>query len=321
MVAVMSSVDDALSHLNLVSVGVFAHNEAGTVRECVSRLLAGEMPDENWILAELIVVVSGDDGTEEAVREMAAIDHRVQLVRQPRRDGKASAINMFLARATGDVLVLSSADVLVEQGSLAALLAPFADPSVGMTGGVVRPLNPRKGLANQLVHLLWDVHHRVASRTPKLGECVAIRRLFDSIDVRSTVDEISMEAEVVGQGLALRYVPSAVIYNCGPSRLPDYVRHRLRIHRGHMAVAAAGYNAATFDLVSAARAAVGYLVRRPGRLPVFVAAAGIELGVRGFSRLLRLLKGHPDSGSWEAISSAKSADIISLSRVELANSA
>lgn len=321
MVAVMTSVDDALSHLKLVSVGVFAHNEAATVDACVSRLLAAEMPDENWILWELIVVVSGDDGTATVVREKEAVDNRVQLVRQPNRNGKAAAINMFLTRATGDVLVLSSADVVLERGALADLLVPLEDPSVGMTGGVVRPVNPRHGLTNQLVHLLWDVHHRVASRTPKLGECVALRRVFDAIEEGSTVDEVSMEAEVVRHGLALRYVPSAVIYNCGPTRLPDYVRHRLRIHRGHLAAAADGYSAATFGLFSAARAAIGYVVRRPWKLPVFAAAAGIELSVRLFSRFLRLSKGNPQSGAWTAIASAKAADVVSLSRLELVESA
>jgi len=77
VVAVMTSVDEALNRLKLVSVGVFAHNEAGTIIDCIRRLLAEELPDDDWMLTEVVVVVSGDDGTDDVVRKIAAGDDRV----------------------------------------------------------------------------------------------------------------------------------------------------------------------------------------------------------------------------------------------------
>lgn len=318
LVGAMATPQDALNDLKLISVGVFAHNEAATIGQCIKRLLSEEPPDDA-ILAELIVVVSGDDASEEVARGIAAADDRVRVIRQCGVDGKAHAINMFLAMSIGDVLVLSSADVLIKPGTLRCLLAPFDDDSVGMTGGLVRPLNRSRGFTNRLVHLLWDVHHFVATRTPKLGECVAIRHVFDSIDERSTVDEISLEAEVANHGLELRYVPTAVIYNQGPSCLPDYIRHRLRIHRGHMAVAdSVGYSAATFKLSSVMASTLGFVIRKPWRIPLLVAAVWIEMAVRSSARFAYMFAGHPQRGCWLPIQSAKTAEFLYMEDLELA---
>ena len=48
--------------------------------------------------------------------------------------------------------------------------------------------------------MLWELHDKSARVSPKLGEAVAFRRLFDAIDECSLVDEVSIEAEVRAAG-------------------------------------------------------------------------------------------------------------------------
>jgi biofilm PGA synthesis N-glycosyltransferase PgaC len=80
-----------------VSVGVCAYNEADRVRVLLASLLpqAAQPP---FVVNEILVVASGcTDGTEGVVRQFAAMDPRVRLIREPERLGKASALNLILS--------------------------------------------------------------------------------------------------------------------------------------------------------------------------------------------------------------------------------
>jgi O-antigen/teichoic acid export membrane protein len=218
--------------LSECSVGIMARNEEKTVRSCIQSILE-ERDDLGGCVQEVIIVISGTDRTGRIVAEIAGGDSRVRLLHQVGIPGKAAAVNLFLDQAQRNILVLSSADVLLGRGMLKSLVAPLADPDVGMCGGEIRPTNPRRGLGNRLVHLVWELHAMVARRHPKLGEIVAFRRCFDGIDERSWADEVSIEALVSAAGLSLQYIPDVLVYNHGPTRPYDFLRHRLRIHLGH----------------------------------------------------------------------------------------
>jgi cellulose synthase/poly-beta-1,6-N-acetylglucosamine synthase-like glycosyltransferase len=153
---------------------------------------------------------------------------------QARREGKAAAVNLFLRHAQSGIVVLESADTLPERHTIEALVAPFADPDVGMTGGRPVPVNDRRTFMGVAVHLLWDMHHEVAARQPKMGELIAFRRVFRRIPHDSAVDEASVEPLIHGQGFQLRYVPEAILYTRGPQTAADFIKQRRRIHAGHL---------------------------------------------------------------------------------------
>ena len=289
------------------SVGVMAHNEEATIERCLRSLL-GARDQFGTAVHEVIVVVSGTDRTEELAREEETYDQRVRVLRQVGRPGKAAAINFFLSEAERNLLVLSSADVLLAERMLVDLLAPLADPLIGMCGGAIRPTNPKKGLCNRLVHLIWELHSAVATTRPKLGEIVAFRRCFEGIDESITVDEVSIEQCVTRAGLALRYVPTVVVYNHGPTKLWDYVLHRYRINRGHLAVRRrSGYKTSTFCASLIARHTLELAIKRPATVPLLLVAATIELSTRVSARVSHLLKGVPSSGVFAPVASAKVA--------------
>src|SRR5690242_15824399 len=99
------------------SVGIMAYNEEANIADAIGTILGQELRSSH--IVELIVVASGcEDATGAIVREIAQRDPRVQLVEQPRREGKASAINLFLATAGAPVLLMVGADVLVEDGTI-----------------------------------------------------------------------------------------------------------------------------------------------------------------------------------------------------------
>jgi biofilm PGA synthesis N-glycosyltransferase PgaC len=291
--------------LSACSVGVMAHDEERTIERCLQSLLDARDP-AGGALYEVVVVVSGGDRTESLARQVAARNARVRVSRQAGARGKSAAINQFLRQARKELLVVSSADVLLGEGKLAELVAPLADPRVGMCGGAVLPTNPRTGLCNRLVHLTWEMHSAVAAVRPKLGEIVAFRRCFSQIDEVSSVDEVSLEEEVTKAGLALHYVPNVLVYNHGPTRIRDFLRHRYRINRGHIAVRArSGYTPATSSLPLVVRRAATLVARRPTAIPLLSLAAAIEILTRVAARSAQLTTGIPASGRFHRIDSAK----------------
>lgn len=215
------------------SIGIMAYNEESNIGRLLEALLHQRMC--NCDISEIIVLASGcTDHTEDIVREHASRDPRIKLLVQARREGKASAVNMFLGHAQSDIVVMESADTLPEAETIQRLLQPFCDPEVGMTGGHPIPVNSCRSFMGFAVQLLWAMHHEVALQQPKLGELTAFRRVFQRIPRDSAVDEANMEPLIRGQGYQLRYVPDAIVYNRGPETVADFLKQRRRIYAGHL---------------------------------------------------------------------------------------
>jgi len=292
--------------MSKVAIGTMVHNEAGNLPLLLPRLAA--LRAAGHTVEQIIVVCSAcTDSSADIAYRAQAKDSRVEVIVQKVREGKAAAINLFLARVRDDIeaCVLISADVLPAPGSLAALLEPFCDPCVGMTGAQPVPTNPQVGILNRVVRFQWAVHHRVALRHPKLGEMVAFRASVPGIDPRTPVDEASLEALITSQGLALRYAAGATVRNCGPQTLSEYISQRTRIFNGHIRLRRqSGYEVSTYRVRSLLPPVLDELRDHPGEIPVAIAAVCLE----AFARVLgtadqRILGRTPTV--WQSLSSTK----------------
>jgi glycosyltransferase involved in cell wall biosynthesis len=118
-------------HAPRVSVLVSAYNEAGCIAAKIRSTLRQRYP---WDRLEVVVVSDGStDATDAIVAHYP--DPRVRLLRQETRGGKSLALNRAVAAATGDVLVFTDANALFAPDAIARLVAPFADPTVGLVSG------------------------------------------------------------------------------------------------------------------------------------------------------------------------------------------
>lgn len=229
------------------SLGIMAHNEAANIGRLLARVAASRL--ERVSVVEIMVVASGcTDDTEAIVRAAAVADPRIRLISQPTRQGKASAMNLFLRDAACDVLVLSSADLLPSEDAIERLVSPFAEPEVGMTACRPEPVNDPATFMGFAAHLLWDLHHQMNLAGFKAGEMIAFRKVFTRIPPHTAVDEASVEPLIRGQGYGVRYVPEAVVYNKGPETVEEFLRQRRRIYAGHLEMQAAlGYSVSTMS--------------------------------------------------------------------------
>jgi biofilm PGA synthesis N-glycosyltransferase PgaC len=235
------------------SVGIMAYNEEANIERTLRAVL--DQQGTSMRIEEVIVVASGcTDRTVPIVTEVAEQDARVRLCIQEKREGKASAINLFLKEARSPVAVLIGADVIPDTSAIQNLCIPFKDPKIGMVGGRPVPVNDPATFMGHSVHLLWRLHDRLARKSPKLGEVIAFRNVISGIPANSAVDEISIQALISQLGYHLVYEPKCVVYNKGPLTVRDFLKQRRRIYAGHLKVLAQqNYEASTMKVSPIAR--------------------------------------------------------------------
>ncbi len=226
------------------SIGVMAYNEGENISHLLSALLSQNTKiddNKNIIIKEIIVVSSGStDDTDKIVGEFAVKYDSVKLIKEPNRNGKSAAINLFIKHAISDILIVESGDTIPHSECVKNLIQPFYNFSIsdytdiGMTGGQPIPINDKDDFICYTVKLLWKFHHQMALFSPKLGEMIAFRKIFEKIPEQSAVDEASIEAIIKENKLKCKYIPSAIIYNKGPETLKDFIKQRKRIAIGHL---------------------------------------------------------------------------------------
>jgi len=200
----------------------------------------------DFTLREVLVIASGcTDKTEETVRKISHGDRRVKLFSEKSKRGKASAINLILGEANGDILVLTDADVLPASGSLSEIVKSFQDETVGAVGGRPIPADDKNTFWGFLAHLIWTKmqNELLTSETRQgvffqlSGYLCAIRaRLIEQIPFTTIAEDKYIGQAIRRQGYKVLYEPDAVVYIHGPKSLRDFFTQRVRVLTGHLQV-------------------------------------------------------------------------------------
>jgi biofilm PGA synthesis N-glycosyltransferase PgaC len=215
------------------SIGITAYNEEANIGQLLQAMLDQRLYSVE--VSEIIVVASGcEDRTIDIVQEYMAKDPRIKLIVQECREGKTSAVNLFLQQAKEDICVLESGDTLPGEDSIEKMVHMFKDPQVGMTGAQKVPVNAPQHIIGYLSHLRLTMEHQLCLEIPRTGELIAFRKVFDRIPPDVAMDEAFVEALIIKRGMHVRYAPDAVVFNMGPETLGDFVRQRRRNFAGHL---------------------------------------------------------------------------------------
>ncbi len=157
-----------------VCVFVAANDEETVIEAKIRNTLALDYPPDH-----LDIVVASDgsvDGTNAIVRRFAP---RVRLLEFSPRQGKMDAINRGMPAVTAEILVLSDANTFLQPSAIRALVANFADDSVGAVSGDVRLVGERASLAGSGGSVLplraLGSAGRIGHRLPDWGGWRALR--------------------------------------------------------------------------------------------------------------------------------------------------
>lgn len=209
------------------SIGLPAYNEEKNIGRLLAALLNQKL--NQVAIKEIIVVASGcTDQTVAMVKKYQAENPLIKLLIQAEREGKASAINLFIKESRADILVLESPDTLPDKDTIELLVAPLLDGKIGVTAPQVAPTNQKNNFITRYFKVFWQLHHQIALLDFKAGEMLAFRKIFAAIPVETATDETCIVAEVLKNNFQAKYVPEAKVYNQSPENFKDFLKVRRR---------------------------------------------------------------------------------------------
>ena len=219
----------AWPELPTVSVLVAAWNEAGIVQEHVESFLRLRYPNK-----ELILCAGGPDGTYEMAHRYAG--EQVTVLEQHPGEGKQAALRCCLARATGEIVFLTDADCLLDDGAFERTLAPIVNESEVVATGVSRPLSEQR--AHPFVLHRWFIEVGGVARWGRytdgiLGGNVALRRdVLETVgdfeaDVRTGTDYY-LAKQILSRGYSIRHVADSTVATRYAETTREYWRQQTR---------------------------------------------------------------------------------------------
>ncbi|MEO0019495.1 MAG: glycosyltransferase family 2 protein [candidate division WOR-3 bacterium] len=152
-----------------VTVAIAAWNEELTIEAKLHNCLSLEYPKEKMEI--LVGTDAVTDRTNEIVLRFAENDSRIHLITVSERIGKSAVINLLAKEASGDVILFTDADVLLEPNTLMAGVKHFYDPKVGLVLPAYKRVN-KEGVAPEG---LWDKYeNKIKEMEGKLGVAVGV---------------------------------------------------------------------------------------------------------------------------------------------------
>mgnify|MGYP001008797217 CR=1 FL=1 len=265
-----------MSHTINVSIGIFAYNEERNIGKTINSIL--KQKTEVAQIKEIFIISSGSsDRTNNIIRQALEKDKRLFFIEQLERQGKSSAINLFVRKANSPVLIVVSADVRLHTEAVEEITLPFLHENVGMVGAHPIPSNINQSEIGREGKLLWELHHQVSLKHPKCGEMIAFRKVIRSIPPQSAVDEAAIEVLLRLIGYKVVYAPRAIVYNKVPETIKEFLDQRRRVYAGHQWISRTyNYNVSTMNINNVLKALLEYLSQHPRDIVPLIKLLGLE---------------------------------------------
>lgn len=217
-----------------VTVIVVAHNEQDLIEQKLRDTLALDYPADRL---EVVAVCDGSD--DETAARAARVDGVTVLFEGPRR-GKLAAMNRAFDATHGDVVVFSDANNRYSPNALRELVAPLADPAVGVvTGrkaiddGSGRALDRAEGLYWRYESKIKVWESAVGSVCAGVGEMLAFRReAYQRPPAGMLTEDLVQVMLAVADGWRVIYVPDAVSLERASTTTQDEALRRARLMAG-----------------------------------------------------------------------------------------
>ena len=219
----------------MVSVILTAYREAATIGRAIEAFLP-QLPPGSELL-----VVCPDVETTAVVHQYAQQYPHIRHISEPERRGKPAALNLGLHAAQGEIVIFSDGDVMIGEGALDALLAPFADERVGAVTGRPFSSSPRTTKLGYWSHLLVEGAHQTRQKRDSAGGFLlcsgylfaARRALIPPILEDALAEDAVISHRIAEQGFKIRYAPKAAVSVKYPTSYADWLRQKVRSAGGY----------------------------------------------------------------------------------------
>jgi len=222
------------TELPRVSILIAAWNEERCIADKLRNCLELDYPQDR---VEILVGTDAvTDRTNEVVRSFA--DRGVKLLAKEERLGKSAVVNLLVAEARGDLVLLTDADVLLARDALRLAAGRFSDERVGVLlfryQRVNRDGHAAEGIWDQYENWLKGLEGRLGAAVGAYGWAMMMRKsLCLPIPPETINDDYVLGTRPFRWGYSAVYEPRAVSRTrVEPARV-EFTR-KTRISRGNL---------------------------------------------------------------------------------------
>ena len=220
-----------------VSLLIVVRNAEDLIEEKLRNSLELNYPQEKY---EVIVFSDGStDGTERKVELFK--DKRLQFFSSNLHRGKSSAMNDAIGSCSGDIVVFSDVDAVLNPNALLKLVRHYADPDIGgVCGQRVIHRDETQLKDAQKGYIMFDssikaMESRVGTITSNDGKIYSIRRELYRPIKKAVTDDLFVSLSVIRHGFRFVFEPEAKAYIRIPSRSTSHeIIRRRRIVTGSL---------------------------------------------------------------------------------------
>lgn len=214
------------------SLCVCAYNEDANIREKAENLLLLKRTTPGL---ELLVYVDGATDRTAAILADYAAD--IDVVVSSMRTGKTCGMRRLVARARGDILVFSDANVLFDTDAVTALLARLdGDPSVGCVCGTLTYTNGGASATAEVGGLYWRFEEWIKRLEDEAGGVLcadgsifAVRRRLYPLVPDDLIDDFYVSLTILCDGHRIVRAPDARAWERSSTTPGDEFRRKVRI--------------------------------------------------------------------------------------------
>lgn len=196
---------------------------------------------EEFIIAEIIISDDSSDNTCRIVEAISAenLSVNIKLLHHNTRRGVSSAWNEIFKIATGDIIVLYDADIIIDRNTTANLVESI-DNGIGLCASNSTPLLLEKSRISRaskfVAEWLSRVRNNGLSQYTVMGRALSISsHVAKSITIPENVIalDLYLQCKVLELGFKVVYNEQALVYFRPPDNMEDFSSQIIRAINGH----------------------------------------------------------------------------------------
>jgi cellulose synthase/poly-beta-1,6-N-acetylglucosamine synthase-like glycosyltransferase len=218
-----------------VTMMIMSYNEAKVIEKKIKNSLEIDYPKNK--LEIFVVDSASDDGTQEIVKKYAG---KVRLVEQGERKGKASAINCGKKFASGNIIIITDSNAMMNRDAVKNIARHFSDKTIGGVCGRFEARDIRETSIGSGGSIYWKIEKflrenesMIDSSIHMSGEITAFRKdIVKKVDETSLSEDFDMAIRIRKAGFRIIYEPDAVAFEPAPENVNDLLTQKKRITIG-----------------------------------------------------------------------------------------
>jgi glycosyltransferase involved in cell wall biosynthesis len=292
-----------------ITIGIPSYNEEGNITNLLKSIISSNI-NGNFI-EKVIISDDSTDSTPQLVEDFVKRNQlqNIAFYHHGIRRGTAAAWNEIFNKASGSIIILFDADVIIDRNCISELVGSMAkDEQVGLCATNQIPIETR-GISGKacsfIMEWLRSLRKKELSKYTVMGRALCIRSDITKIlhiPEEVIAVDLYLQRSVMKMRLNVIYNDNAIVYFKPPTNLLEFSSQVIRARNGHKQVTNLPIE---LNLEPSLRSLLGSILSSIRSKPVQAAAAATSLlSVPYFSRKLD----DTNNAKWDTSKSTKSID-------------